>query len=72
MALIAGLIAAPWWGTTANLRLITEFMFYVALASLCNLLAGCAAPLCIGQHACVGMGGDTLFSVTLFVGVSPL
>lgn len=27
VALIAGLIAAPWWGTTANLRLITEFMF---------------------------------------------
>lgn len=72
LVLIAVLAAAPWWGSTANLRLITEFMFYVALASMWNLLAGYAGLLSIGQHAYVGLGGYILFSVTLFWGVSPL
>ncbi len=70
--LIAGLLAAPWWASTATLRLITEFMVYVALASMWNLLAGYAGLLSIGQHAYVGLGGYILFSVTLFLGISPL
>lgn len=32
-------------------------MFYLALASLWNLLAGYAGLLSIGQHAYVGLGG---------------
>ncbi|MBN8629881.1 MAG: branched-chain amino acid ABC transporter permease [Rhodobacterales bacterium] len=69
---VAGLVAAPWWGTTATMRLITEFMFYLALASMWNLLAGYAGLLSVGQHAYVGLGGYVLFSVVLFLGISPL
>ena len=69
---IAGLVAAPWWGTTAQLRLVTEFMFYLALASMWNLLAGYAGLLSVGQHAYVGLGGYVLFSVVLFLGINPL
>lgn len=72
LVIIAGLVAAPWWGSTANLRLITEFMFYLALASMWNLLAGYAGLLSVGQHAYVGLGGYVLFSVVLFLGINPL
>jgi branched-chain amino acid transport system permease protein len=72
LVIIAILIAAPWWGSTANLRLITEFMFYLALASMWNLLAGYAGLLSVGQHAYVGLGGYVLFSVVLFLGINPL
>jgi branched-chain amino acid transport system permease protein len=72
LIVVAGLVAAPWWGTTATMRLITEFMFYLALASMWNLLAGYAGLLSVGQHAYVGLGGYVLFSVVLFLGISPL
>jgi branched-chain amino acid transport system permease protein len=72
LIVVAGLAAAPWWGTTATMRLITEFMFYLALASMWNLLAGYAGLLSVGQHAYVGLGGYVLFSVVLFLGISPL
>lgn len=70
--IVAVLIAAPWWGSTAELRLFEEFLFYLALASMWNLLAGYAGLLSIGQHAFVGLGGYVLFSVVLFLGISPL
>lgn len=72
LGLAAALAAAPWWGGTATLRLITEFMFYLALASMWNLLAGYAGLLSIGQHAYVGLGGYVLFSCTLHLGLNPL
>jgi branched-chain amino acid transport system permease protein len=72
LIVVAGLAAAPWWGTTATMRLITEFMFYLALACMWNLLAGYAGLLSVGQHAYVGLGGYVLFSVVLFLGISPL
>lgn len=70
--LVAVLAAAPWWGTPGHLRLITEFMYYLALASMWNLLAGYAGLLSVGQHAYVGLGGYVLFSVVLFLGINPL
>jgi len=70
--LIAGLIAAPWWGTTATLRLIGEMMIYLALASLWNLLAGFTGLVSVGQQAFVGLGGYVLFSVALYLGWNPL
>ena len=70
--LLALLIAAPWWGPTATLRLIGEFMVYLALASLWNLLAGYAGLVSVGQQAYVGLGGYMLFSLALFLGWHPL
>ncbi|MEZ5651591.1 MAG: branched-chain amino acid ABC transporter permease [Burkholderiaceae bacterium] len=73
IAIVFGVLAgAPWWAGTADLRLITEFMFYLALASMWNLLAGYAGLISVGQHAYVGLGGDVLFSCALFFGLNPL
>lgn len=70
--LIVALAAAPWWAGTADLRLITEFMYYLALASMWNLLAGYAGLISVGQHAYVGFGGYIMFSCALFLGINPL
>lgn len=72
LLVLAGLAAAPWWGSSADLRLITEFMFYLALASMWNLLAGYSGLISVGQHAYVGLGGYLLFSWVLFTGQNPL
>jgi branched-chain amino acid transport system permease protein len=66
------LIAAPWWGSRADLRLIGEFATYLALASLWNLLAGYTGLVSVGQHAYVGLGGYVLFTCALFLGLNPL
>jgi branched-chain amino acid transport system permease protein len=70
--LVLLLMAAPWWGSTATLRLIGEFMIYLALASLWNLLAGYTGLVSVGQQAYVGLGGYVLFSLALFLGWHPL
>ncbi|KAA6487804.1 branched-chain amino acid ABC transporter permease [Agrobacterium rhizogenes] len=66
------LIAAPWWAGRADLRIIAEFMTYLALASLWNLLAGYAGLASVGQQAFVGLGAYVLFGMTLSFGVPPL
>ena len=72
LLVIAVLISAPWWAGRADMRLITEFLFYLALASMWNLLAGYAGLVSVGQHAYVGFGGYMLFTSALFLGLSPL
>jgi branched-chain amino acid transport system permease protein len=71
LILIAVLLAAPWWGTTATLRLIGEMMVYVALASLWNLLAGYAGLVSVGQQAYVGLGVYTVVACTVLFGLHP-
>ena len=71
--LVLGVIAAaPWWASSADLRLITEILFYLALASMWNLLAGYAGLISVGQHAYVGLGGYLMFSFVLFAGMNPI
>jgi branched-chain amino acid transport system permease protein len=72
LLLVAGLATAPLWAKTAELRLITEFMFYLALATTWNLLAGYAGLISVGQHAYVGLGGYILFICTLSFNMNPL
>lgn len=72
VAILIALAAAPWWASSADLRLITEFLFYLALASMWNLLAGYAGLISVGQHAFVGLGGYLMFSFVLFAGMNPL
>jgi branched-chain amino acid transport system permease protein len=71
LILIAILIAAPWWGSTATLRLIGEMMVYLALASLWNLLAGYTGLVSVGQQAYVGLGVYLMVSATIFLGIHP-
>ena len=70
--LLAIVAAAPWWANSADLRLITEILFYLALATMWNLLAGYAGLISVGQHAYVGLGGYLMFSFVLFAGMNPL
>lgn len=73
LALVIGLIliAAPWWGSTATLRLIGEMMIYIALASLWNLLAGYTGLVSVGQQAYVGLGIYTVVSSAILLGIHP-
>ncbi|MFT3673241.1 branched-chain amino acid ABC transporter permease [Aestuariivirga sp.] len=71
LALIVILIAAPWWGSTATLRLIGEMMVYLALASLWNLLAGYTGLVSVGQQAYVGLGIYTVVAAALLFGIHP-
>jgi branched-chain amino acid transport system permease protein len=70
--LTALLCTAPWWGSTATQRLLGEFMVYLALASLWNLLAGYTGLVSIGQQAYVGLGSYVLMSLAMFAGFHPL
>lgn len=72
LAVVAVLVAAPWWAGRADMRLITEFMFFLALAQMWNLLAGYAGLISVGQHAYVGFGGYIMFSCAIFLGMNPL
>ncbi len=71
MVLLAVLILAPWWGTTASLRLIGEIMIYIALASLWNLLAGYTGLVSVGQQAYVGLGTYTVVAASILFGIHP-
>ena len=72
LVLMAVLAAAPYWGSTATLRLLGEVMVYLALASLWNLLAGYTGLVSVGQQAFVGFGGYMLFTICLYLGWNPL
>ncbi len=66
------LASAPLWAGRSDLRLIGEFMSYLALAVLWNLLAGYAGIMSVGQQAFVGIGGYMLFVGVIFLGLPPL
>jgi branched-chain amino acid transport system permease protein len=68
----AGLCATPFWGTVATQRVVGEFMIYLALASLWNLLAGYTGLVSVGQQAFVGIGAYILISLALLAGWNPL
>ena len=72
LAIILVLIAAPFWGSVATERLIGEFMVYLALATLWNLLAGYTGLVPVGQQAFVGFGAYIVFSLALLAGWNPL
>jgi branched-chain amino acid transport system permease protein len=71
-ALVAVLIAIPYWGDRQTMRLLTEIYSFVALASLWNLLAGYAGLVSVGQQTFVGLGGYTLYLCALWAGINPM
>jgi branched-chain amino acid transport system permease protein len=66
------LVTAPFYSGRSALHLLVEIFSYLALASLWNLLAGYSGLVSIGQQAFVGLGGYSLFTLTMFAGVSPI
>jgi branched-chain amino acid transport system permease protein len=71
-ALLAAVVSLPFWGDRADMRLIVEISYLLALAQLWNLLAGYAGLVSIGQHAFVGLGGYLLFIGAIHLGLPAL
>jgi branched-chain amino acid transport system permease protein len=70
--LLAGLALAPSWTDRGILRLLSEFLNFLTLAMLWNLLAGYAGLVSVGQQAYVGVGAYTFFALITSFGVPPL
>lgn len=66
------LASLPFWLDSANIRLATEMLCYLALAQMWNLLVGYGGLLSVGQQAFVGFGGYLLFAACMFLGIHPL
>lgn len=58
--LLAALFSLPWWGTPGQMRTLVEFIYFLALAQMWNLLAGYGGMVSFGQQAWIGLGGYTL------------
>ena len=67
--LLAVLISIPYWGGRAEMRLLVEVFYILALAQLWNLLAGYGGLVSVGQQAFLGFGGYMLFVFSIHVGV---
>jgi branched-chain amino acid transport system permease protein len=70
--LVAGLLSVPAWAGRAEMRLLVEVSYYLALAQAWNLLAGYAGLVSVGQQAYVGLGCYGFLILTAFLGVNPL
>ena len=66
------LIIAPFFLGRSELYLLVEIFSYLALASLWNLLAGYTGLASVGQQAFVGLGGYSLFALTIFLRIPPI
>jgi branched-chain amino acid transport system permease protein len=70
LATIAVLIAAPFSGDAGWLQVLIEFMTYLALAQLWNLLAGYSGIISFGQTAWIGLGGYAMIVLADDVGIN--
>jgi branched-chain amino acid transport system permease protein len=72
LLLLSFLIIAPFFLGRSELYLLVEIFSYLALASLWNLLAGYTGLASVGQQAFVGLGGYSLFALTIFLRIPPI
>lgn len=72
LAVVLAMLSAPAWMDRGHLSLLMEFFYFLALAQMWNLLAGFAGIVSLGQQAFIGLGGYTLFVVTMHVNWNPL
>jgi branched-chain amino acid transport system permease protein len=70
--LVVGLVSVPAWAGRAEMRLLIEVCYYLALAQAWNLLAGYAGLVSVGQQAFVGLGCYGFLILTAFLGLHPL
>ncbi len=72
LAVIVALISVPAWAGRAEMRLLIEVSYYLALAQAWNLLAGYAGLVSVGQQAFVGLGCYGFIIATAFLQIPPL
>jgi branched-chain amino acid transport system permease protein len=71
LLLLLAAISAPWWAERSAQRLLTEFLYTLALAQLWNLMAGYGGLLSVGQQGFIGLGGYCLVVLGLDFGINP-
>lgn len=71
LALVALLVSMPFWAESSTMRLLVEFLCFVVLAQMWNLLAGYGGLISIGQQAFLGIGAYALFVLANHVGINP-
>ena len=71
LLLLLSAVSAPWWAERATQRVLTEFLYTLALAQLWNLLAGYGGLLSVGQQGFIGLGGYCLVVLGLQFGIHP-
>lgn len=71
LLLLAAAFSAPWWAERSSQRLLTEFLYTLALAQMWNLLAGYGGLLSVGQQGFIGIGGYCLVVLGLEFGLNP-
>jgi len=72
LLLLLSLVVAPFYLERSELYLLVEIFSYLALASLWNLLAGYTGLASVGQQGFVGLGGYSLFALTIFFRMPPI
>ena len=72
LLLLFFLFIAPFYLGRSELYLLVEIFSYLALASLWNLLAGYTGLASVGQQGFVGLGGYSLFALTIFFRMPPI
>jgi branched-chain amino acid transport system permease protein len=71
-AALLAVLSLPAWAGRAEMRLLIEVSYYLALAQAWNLLAGYAGLVSVGQQAYVGLGCYVFLIATVFLNVPPL
>jgi len=71
LVMLLAAASAPWWAERSSQRLLTEFLYTLALAQLWNLMAGYGGLLSVGQQGFVGLGGYCLVVLGLDLGLNP-
>ncbi len=71
LLLIAVLASFPLWGEPGTMSTLVEFLYFLALAQMWNLLAGYGGLVSIGQQAFVGLGAYALVVQTTILGMNP-
>lgn len=66
------LLSVPAWAGRADMRLLIEVSYYLALAQAWNLMAGYAGLVSVGQQAFVGLGCYGFIVATAFLQIPPL
>ncbi len=72
LGLLVVLATGPFWLGRADLRLMVEIFYFLALAQMWNLLAGYGGLVSVGQQAYIGLGGYLLFILTINFGIGAL
>lgn len=64
-------VSMPWWAGSGVMRTGVEFLYYIALAQIWNLMAGYGGLISFGQQAFIGIGGYALVLFAYRLGLNP-